>query len=443
MEVYNRLKDEKKRSPPPVSTDWRSVLDDWVRTEVDLSRYHNRTRQDREELAQRLLAAAVREGAAEDQAKDIARQMAAELAGYGPIQPLLDDPSITEIMVNGPGQIWVERQGLIRKADIVFRDMGHLKKMVERIVAPTGRRVDEASPYVDLRLPDGSRVNIIISPVSLLGPVVTIRRFPEKVFTVEDMITTGALTEKMADFLRVCVAGKLSSIVSGGTGSGKTTTLNVISGFIPSGERIITVEDAAELRLPHEHVVPLEARPANMEGRGEVTIRSLVRNALRMRPDRIIIGEVRGGEALDMLQAMNTGHDGSLGTIHANSEVDAISRLETAVILGSAELPLQVIRAQIGSAVRLIIQQARLRDGSRKIVGISEVFPREGNVGLRKLCQFVPHGLDDEGRILGNFVWTGEKPAFLGRLADLGIELGGEYFASAGGFSDAQSAPEF
>ncbi len=438
MEVYNRLKDEKRKSPPSFSADWRSVLDDWVRTEVDLSRYQNRMRRDRDELAQRLLAVAKREGADEGQAQELAQQMAAELAGYGPIQPLLDDPSITEIMVNGPDQVWVERRGLIRKADVVFRDLGHLKKMVERIVAPTGRRVDEASPYVDLRLPDGSRVNIIISPVSLLGPVITIRRFPEKVFTVDDLIAGGALTEKMASFLQACVAGKMSTIVSGGTGSGKTTTLNVIYGFIPAGERIITVEDAAELRLPHEHVVPLEARPPNMEGRGEVTIRSLVRNALRMRPDRIIVGEVRGAEALDMLQAMNTGHDGSLGTIHANSETDAVSRLETAVILGSAELPLPVIRAQIGSAVRLIIQQARLRDGSRKIVGISEVFPKEGGVGLCKLCQFVPRGLDGDGRILGDFAWTGEKPSFLDRLADLGMELGGDFFEGAGGRSDPQ-----
>ena len=352
-----------------------------------------------------------------------------EMLGLGPIESLRKDASITEIMVNGPKQIFVERMGKLELTDVKFHDTAHLMNIIERILSPLGRRIDESSPLVDARLQDGSRVNIIIPPLSLVGPCVTIRKFSATPLTVENLISFGTMDEKMATFLRACVKARINILVSGGTGSGKTTTLNVISSFIPEGERIVTIEDAAELRLQQTHVVTLEARPANIEGKGQITIRDLVRNALRMRPDRIIVGEVRSGEALDMLQAMNTGHDGSLTTAHANSPRDALSRLETMVLMSGLELPVRAIREQISSAIDLILQQSRIRDGSRKITYITEVQHMEGNtITTQDIFRFVQTGFDENGKALGHFACTGLKPGFLDKFALSGIELPEDFF---------------
>ena len=352
-----------------------------------------------------------------------------EMLGLGPIESLRKDASITEIMVNGPKQIFVERMGKLELTDVKFHDTAHLMNIIERILSPLGRRIDESSPLVDARLQDGSRVNIIIPPLSLVGPCVTIRKFSATPLSVENLISFGTMNEKMATFLRACVKARINILVSGGTGSGKTTTLNVISSFIPEGERIVTIEDAAELRLQQTHVVTLEARPANIEGKGQITIRDLVRNALRMRPDRIIVGEVRSGEALDMLQAMNTGHDGSLTTAHANSPRDALSRLETMVLMSGLELPVRAIREQISSAIDLILQQSRIRDGSRKITYITEVQHMEGNtITTQDIFRFVQTGFDENGKALGHFACTGLKPGFLDKFALSGIELPEDFF---------------
>jgi pilus assembly protein CpaF len=347
-----------------------------------------------------------------------------EMLGLGPIEPLLKDETVTEIMINGPKHIFVERLGKLHLTKVQFHDDMHLMNIIERIIAPLGRRIDESSPLVDARLEDGSRVNIIIPPLSLSGPCVTIRKFNKDPLTVENLIGFGSLSETMAGFLRACIAARLNIVVSGGTGSGKTTTLNVLSSFIPSDERIVTIEDAAELQLMQEHVVTLESRPANIEGSGQITIRDLVRNALRMRPDRIIVGEVRSGEALDMLQAMNTGHDGSLTTAHANSPRDVLSRLETMVLMAGMDLPVRAIREQISSAVDLIIQQSRIRDGSRKITYITEVQNMEGDVIiLQDLFRFVQTGVDESGKILGNFESTGIRPNFMEKMETNGIKI--------------------
>nr|WP_243113822.1 CpaF family protein [Desulfofundulus salinum] len=347
-----------------------------------------------------------------------------EAIGFGPITSLLKDPEVTEIMVNGPRQVYVERGGRLELTPITFRDDQHVMHVIEKIVAPLGRRIDESSPMVDARLPDGSRVNAIIPPLALNGPTITIRKFFQDPLTVENLLSLGTLTEEMALFLEACVRARLNMIVSGGTGSGKTSMLNILSSFIPADERIITIEDAAELQLRQEHVVTLESRPANMEGRGEVTIRDLVRNALRMRPDRIIVGEVRSGEALDMLQAMNTGHDGSLTTGHANSPRDILSRLETMVLMAGVDLPVRAIREQISSALDVIVHMARLKDGSRKVTHITEVQGMEGDViVLQDLFLFEQTGVDGNGKILGRFRATGIRPKFIDRLEVCGIEL--------------------
>jgi pilus assembly protein CpaF len=347
-----------------------------------------------------------------------------EAIGFGPITSLLKDPEVTEIMVNGPHQVYVERGGRLELTPITFRDDQHVMHVIEKIVAPLGRRIDESSPMVDARLPDGSRVNAIIPPLALNGPTITIRKFFQDPLTVENLLSLGTLTEEMALFLEACVRARLNMIVSGGTGSGKTSMLNILSSFIPADERIITIEDAAELQLRQEHVVTLESRPANMEGRGEVTIRDLVRNALRMRPDRIIVGEVRSGEALDMLQAMNTGHDGSLTTGHANSPRDILSRLETMVLMAGVDLPVRAIREQISSALDVIVHMARLKDGSRKVTHITEVQGMEGDViVLQDLFLFEQTGVDGNGKILGRFRATGIRPKFIDRLEVCGIEL--------------------
>ena len=352
-----------------------------------------------------------------------------EVVGYGPIQPLLDDPVITEIMVNRPHEVYAEKAGKIFLTDRVFRDDAHIMRIIEKIVMPLGRRVDESSPMVDARLPDGSRVNAIIPPLAVRGPVLTVRKFSREPFTVEDLISFGTLTKEMAQFLEACVRARLNMLVSGGTGSGKTTTLNVLSCFVPNDERIVTIEDAAELRLQQEHVVSLESRPSNLEGRGEVTIRMLVRNALRMRPDRIIVGEVRGGEALDMLQAMNTGHDGSLSTAHTNSPRDTLSRLETMTLMAGHDLPVRAIREQISAAIHLIVHQARLRDGSRKITHITEVQGMEGDVVvLQDLFLFDQKGVDAKGAVVGKHRPTCLRPRLLDRLIQQGIELPANIF---------------
>ena len=338
-------------------------------------------------------------------------QMIDEILGLGPITPLLNDKDVSEVMVNGYDQVYVERHGKLELTEVKFKDNLHVAHIIEKIVAPLGRRIDESSPMVDARLSNGSRVNAIISPLSLCGPTITIRKFSEEPFTISDLIGFGTLTTHMAEFLKACVREKLNIIVSGGTGSGKTTMLNVISSFIPNDERIVTIEDAAELQLHQAHTVRLETRPANIEGKGEISIRDLVKNSLRMRPDRIIVGEVRSGEALDMLQAMNTGHDGSLTTGHANSPRDMLSRLETMVLMAGMDLPVRAIREQIASALDIIIQQTRLRDGTRRITHISEVQGMEGEVIiLQDIFKFVQSGVDNKGKIIGKFEYTGIKP---------------------------------
>ena len=350
--------------------------------------------------------------------------IADELLGLGPLEPLLKDDQITEIMINGPKDIFVEQKGKLLLTDTYFHDEAHLMSIIERILTPLGRRVDESSPLVDARLQDGSRVNIIIPPLSLVGPAVTIRKFSKKALSVSDLVSFGTLSEGMAKFLEACVKARLNILVSGGTGSGKTTTLNVLSSFIPSTDRIVTIEDAAELRLQQRHVVTLESRPANLEGKGAITIRDLVRNALRMRPDRIIVGEVRSGEALDMLQAMNTGHDGSLTTAHANSPRDVLSRLETMVLMAGMELPVRAVRTQVSSAIDLIIQQSRIRDGSRKITYITEVQGMEGDtIILQDLFRYVQDYIDDNGKSVGHYEASGLQPLFLDKFRMNGIEM--------------------
>jgi pilus assembly protein CpaF len=356
-----------------------------------------------------------------------------DVLGLGPLEDLLANPDIAEIMVNGPNQIYVEERGKLMRSPVTFESTEQLMQVIDRIVSSIGRRVDESSPMVDARLKDGSRVNVIIPPLALRGPTVTIRKFSKEAFTIDDLMRFGTLTDSMATFIRACVRSRLNVVVSGGTGSGKTTTLNVLSSFIPEDERIVTIEDAAELQLGQEHVVTLEARPANVEGRGQVTIRDLVINALRMRPDRIVVGECRGGEALDMLQAMNTGHDGSLTTLHANSPHDAISRLETMVLMSGAELPSRAIREQIASAVDVIVHQSRLRDGTRRIVSIAEVLGTSGDgVALQEIFTFRQRGVDLEtGRVIGEMGPTGVVPHDLEQLTAQGEAVSESMFAAA------------
>jgi pilus assembly protein CpaF len=347
-----------------------------------------------------------------------------EAMRLGPLEDFLADESITEIMVNGPNQVYVERKGKLELSGQTFMDDESVLGVIERIVAPIGRRIDESQPYVDARLPDGSRVNAIISPLSLTGPCITIRKFTKKPLTVDDLINFGTWTRNASDFLRVCVIMRKNIVVAGGTGSGKTSLLNVLSSFIPPTDRIVTIEDAAELRLGQPHVIRLEARPPNIEGRGAVPIRDLVRNSLRMRPDRVIIGECRGGEALDMLQAMNTGHDGSLTTVHANSPRDVISRLETMVLMSGMELPSRAIREQIASAIDLVVHESRLSDGSRKVVCISEVVGLEGQqIIMQDLFEYKQTGLDEKGKVLGKFMPTGAVPTFFEHLKSRGLSI--------------------
>jgi pilus assembly protein CpaF len=352
-----------------------------------------------------------------------------ELTGYGPIQPLLDDPDISEVMVNGPKKVFIEKNGRLTKSTVTFEDDDHVLRIIDRIILPLGRRVDADTPTVDARLPDGSRVNAVIRPVSIDGPSITIRKFKKDKLSIQQLIDYGSLTPQMAEFIRACVLAHLNIVISGGTGSGKTTLLNVLSSFIPEEERIVTIEDAAELQLQQDHVLRMETKVPNTDGKGAVSIRDLVRNSLRMRPDRIVVGECRGGEALDMLQAMNTGHDGSLTTLHSNSPRDAISRMETMVLMAGMDLPLKVVRQQISSAVDLIIQQTRLKDGSRKVTAITEVVGMEGEiVVLTDIFKFEQTGMGPNGKIVGELKPTGIRPIFSPRLEAAGFKLGAEIF---------------
>src|SRR3954447_18693108 len=357
-----------------------------------------------------------------------------DVLGYGPIDVLLRDPTITEVMVNCPENVYAERHGKVERMDVTFVDDAHLRRIIDKIVGQVGRRVDEANPMVDARLPDGSRVNAVIAPLAIGGPFLTIRKFSADPYTVEDLIGFGTMTPQVARFLEACVAGRLNVIVSGGTGTGKTTTLNVLSGFIPSDERIVTIEDAKELQLQQDHVLPLEARPANIEGKGEITIRDLVRNALRMRPERIVVGECRGGEALDMLQAMNTGHDGSITTVHANTPRDVLSRIETMTLMSGFDLPVRAIREQMASALDLIVHLGRLRDGPRRITHVTEVQGMEGDVITMQDIFLFDYGMgvDDHGRFRGHLKATGIRPGFTEKLGDLGIRLGADLFNAEG-----------
>lgn len=355
-----------------------------------------------------------------------------DIMGYGPIEVLIQDPRYSEIMVNGPDHIYVEEKGKLKLTDLKFRDEEHLMNVIDRIVSQVGRHVDEASPMVDARLLDGSRVNAIIPPLSLVGPILTIRKFGKNPITAQQLLQFGSLSPKMLQFLEACVKGKLNIVVSGGTGSGKTTLLNVLSSYIPEDERIVTIEDAAEVQLHQEHVLTLEARPANLEGKGAITIRNLVKNALRMRPDRIIVGEVRSEETLDMLQAMNTGHDGSLTTTHANSPRDTLSRLETMVLMSGMELPLRAIRDQVSSAIDLIVQQSRLRDGTRKITSITEVVGMEGDIiSMQDIFVYETDGkVDANGKFVGKFKATGVRPKALEKITGNGVTVNYEWFTN-------------
>jgi pilus assembly protein CpaF len=376
------------------------------------------------ELAARQTATDLFPTLAGDAKEEVVTRVADEVIGLGPIEPLLRDLRISEVMVNSPTDVYFERDGIIYPSEVRFRDDAHIMRVIDRIVSSIGRHVDEASPMVDARLHDGSRVNVVIPPLAPRSPVITIRRFLGDRYTMEELASIGTMSMDMAMFLEACVKAKLAIVVSGGTGSGKTTLLNSLSAFIPERERIVTIEDPIELRLQQRHVVPLEARPASTEGRGEVTQRMLVRNALRMRPDRILVGEVRGSEAFDMLQAMNTGHDGSLTTVHSNSVRDALGRIENMVLMAGFELPLAAIREQMASAFYVVVQLSRMPDGSRKITSISEVTGTEGNtITMQELFQFKQRGIGTDGKVIGEHAPTGIRPGFTERLESFGIRL--------------------
>jgi pilus assembly protein CpaF len=364
----------------------------------------------------------------------VSQEIADDILGYGPIEPLLRDPSLSEVMVNSFQDIYIERSGKLVKVDTTFTDEAHLRRTIDKIVSKIGRRVDETSPMCDARLPDGSRVNAIIPPLALDGSKLTIRKFSEDPYTVEDLIGFGTLTRPAANLLEACVRGRLNILVSGGTGAGKTTTLNVLSSFIPDDERIVTIEDAAELRLGQDHVLRLESRPPNIEGKGAVTIRDLVKNSLRMRPDRVVVGEIRDAAALDMLQAMNTGHDGSISTLHANTPRDALARLETMVLMAGMDLPVRAIREQVASAVDLIIQQTRLKDGTRRITAITEIVGMEGDIITTQDVFLFDYGagLDENGKFKGGLTSMGLRPRFLERLTDHGVHVDPAIFATGG-----------
>jgi len=438
MERMDKARVVQKDDTPQKSADEHDKLRDTVQHEViDLLNRRSAKGQPaagNEEIMAMLESALEIYGAgmARPEKNKIAREIFDEMCGLGPLEPLLADAAVSEIMVNGPKLVYVERGGRLSLTGVTFRDEQHVRDIIDRIVSPLGRHIDEANPMVDARLPDGSRVNAVIPPLSLVGPVVTIRKFSRTPLMIQDLITFGSLSIQMASFLEACVKGRLNIVVSGGTGSGKTTLLNVLSAYIPDDERIVTIEDAAELQLRQQHVIPLESRPANLEGKGMVTIRDLVRNALRMRPDRIVVGEVRGGESLDMLQAMNTGHDGSLTTAHANSPRDLLARLETMVLMAGMDLPVRAIREQVSSAIDLVVQQSRLRDGSRKITSICEVLGMEGEIiTMQELFTFDNEGKTDvNGRFRGRFRATGVRPRCLEKIRGNGVPVSEDWFSA-------------
>ncbi|MCZ7544774.1 MAG: CpaF family protein [Anaerolineae bacterium] len=405
--------------------DLKSRIQNKLLSELDPSMDISRTQEVRGTIEELFNAILSEEGIVLTRAerRRLFEQIVAEILGFGPLEPLLADESITEIMVNGPKNIYIERKGLISRTEATFENEDHVLRIIDRIVAPLGRRIDESSPTVDARLPDGSRVNAVIPPISLVGPVITIRKFSKVPLTVDDLIRFGSITPELIEFLRASVIARCNVIVSGGTGSGKTTLLNVLSGFIPEDERIVTIENAAELQLRQDHVVTLESRPPNIEGRGEITIRDLVVNSLRMRPDRIVVGECRAAEALDMLQAMNTGHDGSLTTLHSNSPRDTLARLEVMCLMAGMDLPVRAIREQVASAVDLIVHQDRMRDGTRKVVKVTEVQGMEGNViTLSDIFEFEQTGIE-QGRVIGRIRPTGLRPKFIDKIEAAGIHL--------------------
>ena len=446
MSLYKRLQEVQGPSAAPASLGRRDPVLDELRQKVhhhlieELGPvlYDKRLSEDelRRRVQEQLQAALAKERAplsAADKAHLI-QDVSDDILGYGPIDRFLKDPEITEVMVNGPEHVYVEKRGRLELTQTTFVDENHLRRIIDKIVGLVGRRIDESTPLVDARLLDGSRVNAVIHPLAIGGPFLTIRKFSADPYTVDDLIGFGSMSPQVAKFLQGCVVGRLNVLISGGTGTGKTTMLNVLSSFIPADERIVTVEDAKELQLHQEHVLALEARPPNIEGRGEITIRDLVRNTLRMRPDRIVVGECRGGEALDMLQAMNTGHDGSLTTIHSNSPRDSLARLETLTLMSGFELPVRAIREQMASALDMIVHITRLRDGTRRITHVTEVQGMEGDViTLQDLFLFdFGMGVDTDGRFRGHLKSTGIRPKFAERLADLGIRLSGDLFQSEG-----------
>ncbi len=440
MSLYKRLHDV--QAAPASGNNRRDPVLDELRQRIhhnlidDLGPiiYDKRLSEDdlRKRVNEQLHAALAQERAplsAADKAQLI-QDVSDDILGYGPIDRLLKDDDITEVMVNGPEAVYVERNGKIELSSATFADEVHLRRIIDKIVGEIGRRVDESNPLCDARLPDGSRVNAVVHPLAIGGPFLTIRKFSREKLQIDDLIRYGTLNAHAARFLQACVIGRLNVMVSGGTGTGKTTTLNVLSSFIPETERIVTVEDAKELQLHQDHVLSLEARPSNIEGRGEVTIRDLVKNCLRMRPDRIVVGECRSGEALDMLQAMNTGHDGSLTTVHSNSPRDTLARLETLVLMAGFDLPVRAIREQVASALDLIVHLSRLRDGTRRITHVTEVQGMEGDViTLQDIFLFdFGMGVDEQGRFKGHLKATGVRPKFAEKLADLGIRLGQDVF---------------
>ncbi|MBV8162366.1 MAG: CpaF family protein [Acidimicrobiia bacterium] len=442
MSLTKRLHEVRTPAGPsrrdPVLDDLRQKIHHHLIEELGPQLYDRRLSEDdlRLRVQDQLQKALAREKAplsAADKAQ-LVQDVSDDILGYGPIDRYLKDAEITEVMVNGPHNIYVERGGKIESAGAQFVDEDHLRRIIDKIVAQVGRRIDEATPMVDARLPDGSRVNAVVHPLAIGGPFLTIRKFATDPYTIEDLIGFGTLNTATARFLEACVVGRLNIIVSGGTGTGKTTTLNVLSSFIPEDERIVTVEDAKELQLHQDHVLSMEARPPNIEGRGQVTIRDLVRNSLRMRPDRIVVGEVRGGEALDMLQAMNTGHDGSITTVHANTPRDALARIETMTLMSGFDLPVRAIREQMSSALDVIVHLTRLRDGTRRITHVTEVQGMEGDViTLQDVFLFdYGMGVDQNGHFKGHLKATGIRPRFAEKLADLGVKLGAELFATQG-----------
>jgi pilus assembly protein CpaF len=444
MSLYKRLHDvqggpeEAPNRRDPVLDELRQRIHHHLIDELGPILYDARLSEDdlRRRVNEQLHAALAQERAplsAADKAQLI-QDVSDDILGYGPIDRLLRDDEVSEVMVNGPDSVYVERNGKLEKDPVTFVDEVHLRRIIDKIVGEVGRRIDESNPLCDARLPDGSRVNAVVHPLAVGGPFLTIRKFSKEKLQIDDLIRYGTLNAHSARFLQACVVGRLNVLVSGGTGTGKTTTLNVLSSFIPTDERIVTVEDAKELQLHQDHILSLEARPANIEGRGEITIRDLVKNCLRMRPDRIVVGECRSGEALDMLQAMNTGHDGSLTTVHSNSPRDTLARLETLVLMAGFDLPVRAIREQVASALDCIVHLSRLRDGTRRITHITEVQGMEGDViTLQDIFLFdFGMGVDEHGRFKGHLKATGVRPKFAEKLADYGIRLGQEVFQPEG-----------